>query len=173
MYQWVFESTFKRGQINAVEGMVCTLVKRNSLFRFQPPCSCVSTLMHLIVFSNTYLLHCWMPGNFAKRSWHLLHLPPQAWCMHEGNLNIKNDFSSLPLSSISKLLDLTFLIDKLMFKWWMQCCYGHCQTTFHPSCARRAGLYMNVRPTGGKAQHKAYCEKHSLEQKAKVWFGLL
>ncbi|KAK7351150.1 hypothetical protein VNO77_10384 [Canavalia gladiata] len=50
----------------------------------------------------------------------------------------------------------------------MKCCYGHCQTTFHPSCARSAGLYMNVRTAGSKAQHKAYCEKHSLEQKAKA-----
>ncbi|RDY04519.1 hypothetical protein CR513_11762 [Mucuna pruriens] len=50
----------------------------------------------------------------------------------------------------------------------MKCCYGHCQTTFHPSCARSAGLYMNVRTAGGKVQHKAYCEKHSLEQKAKA-----
>ncbi|TKY74324.1 Jade-1 protein [Spatholobus suberectus] len=50
----------------------------------------------------------------------------------------------------------------------MKCCYGHCQTTFHPLCARSAGLYMNVRTAGGKAQHKAYCEKHSLEQKAKA-----
>ncbi|CAJ1974169.1 unnamed protein product [Sphenostylis stenocarpa] len=50
----------------------------------------------------------------------------------------------------------------------MKCCYGHCQTTFHPSCARSAGLYMNVRTAGGKAQHKAYCEKHSLEQKTKA-----
>ncbi|XP_061350490.1 uncharacterized protein LOC133295665 isoform X2 [Gastrolobium bilobum] len=50
----------------------------------------------------------------------------------------------------------------------MKCCYGHCQTTFHPSCARSAGLYMNLRTAGGKPQHKAYCEKHSLEQKAKA-----
>ncbi|XP_027362202.1 uncharacterized protein LOC113869883 isoform X2 [Abrus precatorius] len=50
----------------------------------------------------------------------------------------------------------------------LKCCYGHCQTTFHPSCARSAGLYMNVRIAGGKTQHKAYCEKHSLEQKAKA-----
>ncbi|KAJ7959086.1 putative Phd finger protein [Quillaja saponaria] len=49
----------------------------------------------------------------------------------------------------------------------MKCNYGHCQTSFHPSCARNAGLYMNVRKTSGKLQHKAYCEKHSLEQRAK------
>ncbi|KAE9603902.1 putative chromatin regulator PHD family [Lupinus albus] len=50
----------------------------------------------------------------------------------------------------------------------MKCCYGHCRTTFHPSCARSAGWYMNVRTAGGKLQHKAYCEKHSLEQKEKA-----
>ncbi|KAK7311584.1 hypothetical protein RJT34_09826 [Clitoria ternatea] len=50
----------------------------------------------------------------------------------------------------------------------LKCCYGHCQTTFHPSCARSAGLYMNVRTAGGKALHKAYCERHGLEQKAKA-----
>ncbi|XP_038717626.1 uncharacterized protein LOC120010818 isoform X1 [Tripterygium wilfordii] len=48
------------------------------------------------------------------------------------------------------------------------CNYGHCQTTFHPSCARSAGFYMNIKTTGGKLQHKAYCEKHSLEQRTKA-----
>ncbi|CAK8566289.1 unnamed protein product [Lathyrus sativus] len=50
----------------------------------------------------------------------------------------------------------------------MKCCYGHCLTTFHPSCARSAGLFMIVRTAGGKMQHKAYCEKHSSEQKTKA-----
>ncbi|KAI5445693.1 hypothetical protein KIW84_013788 [Lathyrus oleraceus] len=50
----------------------------------------------------------------------------------------------------------------------MKCCYGHCLTTFHPSCARSAGLFMIVRTAGGKMQHKAYYEKHSLEQKTKA-----
>lgn len=50
----------------------------------------------------------------------------------------------------------------------MQCNYGNCQTTFHPTCARSAGFYLNVKSTGGNFQHKAYCEKHSLEQKMKV-----
>lgn len=50
----------------------------------------------------------------------------------------------------------------------MQCNYGHCQTTFHPTCARSAGFYMNVKSAGGNFQHKAYCEKHSLEQRMKV-----
>lgn len=27
---------------------------------------------------------------------------------------------------------------------------------------------MNIKNLGGKLQHKAYCEKHSLEQRAKV-----
>ncbi|KAK6257449.1 hypothetical protein QUC31_000908 [Theobroma cacao] len=50
----------------------------------------------------------------------------------------------------------------------IKCSYGHCQTTFHPSCARSAGFYMNVKLVGGKLQHKAYCEKHSVEQRAKA-----
>ncbi|KAL0438023.1 UNVERIFIED_CONTAM: histone H3-lysine(4) N-trimethyltransferase ATX1 [Sesamum latifolium] len=49
-----------------------------------------------------------------------------------------------------------------------QCSYGHCQTTFHPTCARCAGFYMTVRTNGGKLHHKAYCEKHSIDQKAKA-----
>ncbi|XP_021911627.1 uncharacterized protein LOC110825475 [Carica papaya] len=47
----------------------------------------------------------------------------------------------------------------------IKCSYGHCQTTFHPTCARSAGFYMTG---GGKLQHKAYCEKHSLDQRAKA-----
>ncbi|XWS15072.1 hypothetical protein CRYUN_Cryun35bG0062800 [Craigia yunnanensis] len=50
----------------------------------------------------------------------------------------------------------------------IKCSYGHCQTTFHPSCARSTGFYMNVKLGGGKLQHKAYCEKHSVEQRAKA-----
>ncbi|KAJ0241475.1 PHD finger family protein [Hirschfeldia incana] len=46
-----------------------------------------------------------------------------------------------------------------------KCSYGNCQATFHPTCARSAGFHMIG---GGKLQHKAYCEKHSLEQKAKA-----
>ncbi|OMP12216.1 Zinc finger, PHD-type [Corchorus olitorius] len=50
----------------------------------------------------------------------------------------------------------------------IKCSYGHCQTTFHPSCARSAGFFMNVKLSGGKMQHKAYCERHSVEQRAKA-----
>ncbi|CAI9114672.1 OLC1v1015446C2 [Oldenlandia corymbosa var. corymbosa] len=50
----------------------------------------------------------------------------------------------------------------------VKCSYGNCQSTFHASCARSAGFYMNVRSNGGKLHHKAYCGKHSLEQKAKA-----
>ncbi|WZZ07200.1 hypothetical protein YC2023_093121 [Brassica napus] len=46
-----------------------------------------------------------------------------------------------------------------------KCSYGNCQATFHPTCARSAGFHMIG---GGKLPHKAYCEKHSLEQKAKA-----
>ncbi|XP_073136412.1 uncharacterized protein [Henckelia pumila] len=50
----------------------------------------------------------------------------------------------------------------------LKCSYGHCQSTFHPTCARSAGFHMTVQTVGAKLQHKAYCEKHSSEQKAKV-----
>ncbi|KAA3465285.1 Protein Jade-1 [Gossypium australe] len=50
----------------------------------------------------------------------------------------------------------------------IKCGYGHCQITFHPSCARSAGFCMNVKLGGGKLHHKAYCEQHSVEQRAKV-----
>ncbi|KAJ6816383.1 uncharacterized protein M6B38_416485 [Iris pallida] len=49
-----------------------------------------------------------------------------------------------------------------------KCSYGNCQITFHPLCARTAGLYMNVKAMGGRLHHKAYCEKHSLEQRQKA-----
>ncbi|KDP32739.1 hypothetical protein JCGZ_12031 [Jatropha curcas] len=50
----------------------------------------------------------------------------------------------------------------------IKCSYGHCQTTFHPSCARSTGFYMNVKTINSKLQHKAYCERHGLEQRAKA-----
>lgn len=50
----------------------------------------------------------------------------------------------------------------------IKCNYGHCHSMFHPSCARSDGLYMNVKSSGNKLLHKAYCQKHSLEQRTKV-----
>ncbi|GMI64851.1 hypothetical protein like AT1G77800 [Hibiscus trionum] len=50
----------------------------------------------------------------------------------------------------------------------IKCSYGHCQITFHPSCSRSAGFCMNVKLAGGKLHHKAYCEQHSVEQRAKA-----
>ncbi|KAK8941180.1 hypothetical protein KSP39_PZI010222 [Platanthera zijinensis] len=50
----------------------------------------------------------------------------------------------------------------------LKCSYGHCQSKFHPSCARNAGLFLNIKASGGRLQHKAYCEKHSLEQREKA-----
>lgn len=47
----------------------------------------------------------------------------------------------------------------------LKCNNGDCQTTFHPYCARHAGFYMNTKGSGGILQHKAYCSKHSIEQK--------
>ena len=42
----------------------------------------------------------------------------------------------------------------------MRCSYGHCQTAFHPLCARQAGLHVRA-SDGAKPHHRAYCEKHS------------
>ncbi|GLJ40250.1 hypothetical protein SUGI_0826580 [Cryptomeria japonica] len=50
----------------------------------------------------------------------------------------------------------------------LKCNFGHCHNYFHPLCARDSGLYMTVGVHGGRVQHKAYCEKHSSEQKLKV-----
>ncbi|WOG97315.1 hypothetical protein DCAR_0416655 [Daucus carota subsp. sativus] len=50
----------------------------------------------------------------------------------------------------------------------VKCNYGHCQSSFHPSCAKSAGFHMNLKACGGKLQHKAYCEKHSMAERAKV-----
>lgn len=51
----------------------------------------------------------------------------------------------------------------------IKCNYGNCQATFHPSCARSAGYYLYARSVGGgRTQRKAYCSKHSSEQRSKV-----
>ncbi|KAM0880887.1 hypothetical protein ACQ4PT_033289 [Festuca glaucescens] len=47
----------------------------------------------------------------------------------------------------------------------LKCNSEDCQTTFHPSCARDAGFYMNIKGFGTTLQHKAYCGKHSTAQK--------
>ncbi|CAM0943875.1 unnamed protein product [Alopecurus aequalis] len=47
----------------------------------------------------------------------------------------------------------------------LKCNSEDCQTTFHPSCARDAGFYMNIKGFGTTLEHKAYCGKHSTEQK--------
>lgn len=49
-----------------------------------------------------------------------------------------------------------------------QCNYGHCQSSFHPLCARSAGFQMNLKTSGGKLQHKAYCERYIMVERAKV-----
>ncbi|KAE9595938.1 putative chromatin regulator PHD family [Lupinus albus] len=93
--EWIFESTFRRGQVNAVEG-VETVLKEVDI-------CCI--------------------------------------CCHKRGVCIK-------------------------------CSFGNCQTKFHPSCARNAGFYMNMSTAAGKPHkkphHKAYCEKHGSEQRAKV-----
>ncbi|KAK9081895.1 hypothetical protein Syun_030732 [Stephania yunnanensis] len=50
----------------------------------------------------------------------------------------------------------------------IKCNYGNCQSTFHPSCAQNAGFHMHVKTAVGRLQHKAYCERHSLEQREKA-----
>lgn len=50
----------------------------------------------------------------------------------------------------------------------IKCNFGHCQTVFHPYCARNIGFYMHTKTNGGKLLHKAYCEKHSSEQRTKA-----
>eukprot|EP01018_Ginkgo_biloba_P030103 Gb_12353 [translate_table: standard] len=50
----------------------------------------------------------------------------------------------------------------------LKCNFGHCHNAFHPLCARDFGLYMPVISHGGKVQYKAYCEKHSQEQRIKA-----
>ncbi|VAI84113.1 unnamed protein product [Triticum turgidum subsp. durum] len=47
----------------------------------------------------------------------------------------------------------------------LKCSTVGCQVTFHPACARDAGLYMNTKRYGSLWQHKAYCGNHSIEQK--------
>lgn len=142
------------------------------IFTFWTPTTYL-LLVYLKITYNYLVLHlfvyCWMTGDCAKRSWYLLHLPSKAWCMYEGN----NDKQTLFSTSIIFFSQLAFGIKISICLanvdiCWLQCCYGHCLTTFHPSCARSAGLFIIMRTAGGKMQHKAYCEKHSSEQRAKV-----
>eukprot|EP00257_Ricinus_communis_P013951 XP_015571517.1 uncharacterized protein LOC8274307 isoform X1 [Ricinus communis] len=71
------------------------------------------------------------------------------------------------METITKGIDICFIC-RHKHGVCIKCSYGHCQTTFHPSCARSAGFYMNVKTLNGKLQHKAYCERHGLEQRAKA-----
>ncbi|KAL6512080.1 hypothetical protein OROGR_021677 [Orobanche gracilis] len=73
------------------------------------------------------------------------------------------------MDSVSKGVD-TCTVCRRKHGVCLKCSYGHCQTTFHPSCARSAGYYMTVRTNsnGGKLQRKAYCVKHSTERRAKA-----
>ncbi|RAL38749.1 hypothetical protein DM860_013430 [Cuscuta australis] len=50
----------------------------------------------------------------------------------------------------------------------IKCSHGHCRSTFHPYCARSAGLFMTVKTVGGKLLHKAYCARHSMDQRLKA-----
>ncbi|KFK42174.1 hypothetical protein AALP_AA2G220700 [Arabis alpina] len=68
------------------------------------------------------------------------------------------------MESLAKNMD-TCCVCQQKYGTCNKCSYGNCQSTFHPSCARSAGFHMTG---GGKPPHKAYCEKHSVEQKAKA-----
>ncbi|CAK9262058.1 unnamed protein product [Sphagnum jensenii] len=51
----------------------------------------------------------------------------------------------------------------------LTCNFGHCHGAFHPSCARQSGLFMNIKASsGGRVHYRAYCEKHSPQQRAKA-----
>ncbi|KAL5199481.1 hypothetical protein ABZP36_020684 [Zizania latifolia] len=47
----------------------------------------------------------------------------------------------------------------------LKCSTVDCQITFHPACARDAGLYMDTKKVGTMLRHKAYCGKHGIEQR--------
>ncbi|KAL6911553.1 hypothetical protein ACP4OV_000358 [Aristida adscensionis] len=47
----------------------------------------------------------------------------------------------------------------------LRCNSVDCRITFHPTCARSSGFYMNTKGFGTMPQHKAYCGKHSIEQR--------
>jgi len=47
----------------------------------------------------------------------------------------------------------------------LKCSTVGCQVTFHPACARDAGLHMNTKKIGNLWRHKAYCGNHSIEQR--------
>lgn len=42
----------------------------------------------------------------------------------------------------------------------MQCAKTKCMEAFHPECARRANIYMEVRNTD-KLAYLTYCERHT------------
>ncbi|KAG8094220.1 hypothetical protein GUJ93_ZPchr0012g20125 [Zizania palustris] len=47
----------------------------------------------------------------------------------------------------------------------LKCSTLECQITFHPACARDAGLYMDTKKVGTMLRHSAYCGKHGIEQR--------
>ncbi|XP_058086186.1 uncharacterized protein LOC131233484 isoform X2 [Magnolia sinica] len=86
--------------------------------------------------------------------------------------HLKPDFNPLIMKSketISKERDLLVCcICHRKHGVCIKCNHDDCQTAFHPTCAKRVGQHMDVKTSGGKFfQHKAYCEKHSLDSKKK------
>lgn len=49
----------------------------------------------------------------------------------------------------------------------IRCSQGHCSVPFHPLCARNAGHYLSVHPTGNKTVYRAFCANHSQQARNK------
>lgn len=49
----------------------------------------------------------------------------------------------------------------------IRCSQGHCSVPFHPLCARNAGQYLSVHPTGNKTVYRAFCANHSQQARNK------
>jgi hypothetical protein len=85
----------------------------------------------------------------------MLHLQPLCWCMLEGL-----DFRLVFYICQHVQCNLT-----KFFLSTIQCSTADCQITFHPSCARDAGLHMNTKRVRNVLRHEGYCGQHSIEQR--------
>ncbi|KAG6504424.1 hypothetical protein ZIOFF_036757 [Zingiber officinale] len=81
-----------------------------------------------------------------------------AFCAEESISKGKDNCSICHLNIVQPFVDY-------VSSFLMQCSYGNCKSHFHPFCASNAGFYMNAKVTGSTTQHKAYCGKHSVEQR--------
>ncbi|XP_002989242.2 uncharacterized protein LOC9650015 isoform X1 [Selaginella moellendorffii] len=67
----------------------------------------------------------------------------------------------------SERLNLTCTICQQQQGACIKCNFGHCSGAFHPMCARDSGLYISARNINGRAHYRAFCERHSPQQRAK------